>query len=300
MQPEDLFRTAEDILSRHDAFTGLLSNDEKDYLLERGVLRSVTAGQIICHQHDRAGSLYIVLLGEVEVSQGEKSQRISLARLGQGELFGEVAALFRMPRVSTVIASKPSVLLEIEGDVFEDLLTANGELLKAVLKRFGDRITETALRSVSFLRFLPIEILAELQQHAALLSIPPGGLIVKEGEPGEALYILIHGAARVTHHANGKRLNLALLGPGDYFGEWSVLTGAPRAATVTTLSNVHAIRLDREPLLYFIQKHPVIRDRIDQVAHNRYEKATILGDRPDSEQAVNQSIEQIQSIISST
>lgn len=297
MQPEELLQKAETILSGHTVFNGLLKSGETKYLLECGVLRSVTAGQIICQQHDRDSSLYIILLGEVEVSHGEKSNRITLARLGQGEIFGEISALFKIPRVSTVVARQPSVLLEIDGDAFESLMAENQLLLKAVIKRFAERITETALRNVSFLRYLPADTLSGLQQHASLICTQPGGLIVKEGEPGDAMYILVHGAARVTHELNGQSLNIALLGPGDYFGEWSVLTGAPRAATVVALSTLHAIYIDREQLLYFIQQHPDVRDRIDQVAHNRHEHTSGLEHQPESEQAISSSIQHIHSLL---
>lgn len=291
MQSEELMNTAGHILAEHEVFVGLLAPEEKQYLMERGILRSVAAGQIICRQHDRASSLFIILLGEVEVSEGEKNQRITLARLEKGEVFGEVSALFRMSRVSTVTARKPSVLLEIDGDIFEDLMATNSQLLKAIIQRFRDRITETALRSVSFLRYLPDETLLQLQKDAALVSLLPGGIIVKEGEPGDAMYILVHGATRVTHQLADQPLNVALLGPGEYFGEWSVLTGAPRTATVTALSHVQAIRIDREQLLYFIQQHPDVRDRIDQVARNRRDMVMHMDDRTGSETQMNESIQ---------
>ena len=297
MAHDELMNAAEHALTGHDVFVGLLSPAEKQYLMDRGVVKSVSAGQIICHQHERASTLFIILLGEVEVSEGEKKKRITLARLGRGEVFGEVSALFRMARVTTVKAIKPTVLLELDGDIFEDLIETNEQLLKAIIQRFGDRITETALRTVSFLRYLPAETFVELKTETSLVSFLPGGDIVKEGEPGDAMYILIHGAARVSHQIDGQELNIALLGPGDYFGEWSVLTGAPRTATVTTLSHVQAIRIDREQLLGFIQKYPEVRDRIDQIAHNRLDAAANADFEDDSELGVNESIQRIQDVL---
>ncbi|MDH5408069.1 MAG: cyclic nucleotide-binding domain-containing protein [Gammaproteobacteria bacterium] len=297
MTHKDLMNTADDALTGHDVFVGLLEPAEKQYLMDRGVVRSVSAGQIICRQHERASTLFIILLGEVEVSEGEKKKSINIARLGRGDVFGEVSALFRMARVSTVKAVKPTVLLELDGDVFEELIENNKQLLKAMIQRFGERIRETALRTVSFLRYLPVETFEHLKQETSLVSLLPGKIIVKEGEPGDAMYILIHGAARVSHQIDGQQLNLALLGPGDYFGEWSVLTGAPRTATVTTLSQVQAIRIDREQLLNFIQKHPNVRDRIDQIAHNRLEANKGSEFIEDAEFNANQSIQDIQDVL---
>ncbi|MDH5181870.1 MAG: cyclic nucleotide-binding domain-containing protein, partial [Gammaproteobacteria bacterium] len=166
--------------------------------------------------------------------------------------------------------------------------TANTRLGKAIIERMAKRITETTLRGVSFLRYLPASSLAELQAEAALVSLLPGGMILQEGEPGDAIYILIHGAARVIQERDGQQYNIALLGAGDYFGEWSVLTGAPRTASVQALSHVQAIRIDREALLYFIQRYPDVRDRIDQIAHNRFDQTAQLGRQAQATTSVNE------------
>lgn len=270
MADDNLVKTATDTITGHDIFGSLLNTEEKQYLMERGVVRSFSIGQVICRQHEREANLYIVLLGEVEVSEGDKNNKLVLTHLSKGEVFGEISALFRMPRISSVLAAKPTVVLEIAGDIFEKMLERNQLLLNAIIQRFGDRLTETALRAVSFLRYLPAGSLSKLIQEAALVSIAPEKIIVNESEPGDAMFVIVHGAAKVMRTLNEQALPLAVIGPGDYFGEWSVMTGAPRTATVTALSHIEAIRIERETLLHFIQNNPDVRDRLDQVAHNRY------------------------------
>jgi len=297
MTVDNLVKTATDTLAGHVIFGSLLKTEEKQYLMERGVVRSFSTGQVICRQHEREPNLYIILLGEVEVSEGGKNNKLVLAHLGKGEVFGEISALFRMPRISSVLAAKPTVVLEIAGDIFEEMLEHNQALRNAIIQRFGDRLIETALRSVSFLRYLPAGSLTKLIQEAALVSIAPGNTIVNEGEPGDAMFVIVHGAAKVLHILDEQTLPLAIIGPGDYFGEWSVMTGAPRTATVTALSHIEAIRIERETLLNFIQHNPDVRDRLDQIAHNRnnddYAKDFNIG----TDDHTQQSIENINSIL---
>lgn len=297
MTKDNLVKTANDTIASHELFGDLLQEGEKRFLMERGVVRSFSTGQIICRQHERDANLYIILLGEVEVSEGEKNNNVVLAHLGKGEVFGEVAALFRMPRISTVRAARPSVLLEIAGDIFEEVIKRNPTLLNAIIQRFGARLIETALRSVSFLRYMPPDSLNSLVQEASLVSIVPGGVIVKEGEPGDAMFIIVHGASRVTHSLDGQVLPIAIIGPGDYFGEWSILTGAPRTATIIALSHIEAIRVERETLLRFIQLHPNVRDRIDQIAHNRYDGIHNGRPSPGSDGETHKSIKDINLIL---
>lgn len=297
MVTDNLVKTATDTFADHDVFGSLLSEDEKKFLLNSGVVRSFSTGQFICRQHERESNLYIVLLGEVEVSEGEKNNRLVLAHLEKGEIFGEISALFRMPRISSVNAAKPTVVLEIAGDLFEQMLGKNQVLRNAIIKRFGDRLIETALRAISFLRYLPYKTLKGFIQEAALVSIAPGNTIVCEGEPGDAMFVLVHGAARVSHIIDGGTLPLAIIGPGDYFGEWSVMTGAPRTATITALSHIEAIRIERETLLQFIQNNPDVRDRLDQVAHNRCNDNYMEMEIKGTDKHTRQSIGDINSIL---
>ena len=265
-----VMHAVEKAISAHGAFGELLDRQEKQYLMDHGVVRSAAPDDILCRRQQLDTRVYILVLGEVEVSDTVDGKHIVLARLGPGEIFGEISALFRIPRVSDVIVSQPSVLIEIPGDILEQVLSARPELQLAIIQRYKNRLTETALRSVLPLRDLSHDRIALLIEHSTLVGIPPGGVIVSEEEPGDALYIIIYGTARVSHEVNGERLNIALLRAGDYFGEWSLLTGLPRTASVEAVTRVEALRVDCGPFQEFIQQNPDVRERIDEVAHNRH------------------------------
>ncbi len=71
-------------------------------------------------------------------------------------------------------------------------------------------------------------------------TFPPGALVISEGAPGDAAYIIESGHADVFKHMNGERTFVRRLGPGEVFGETAVLTGGARTATVVA---VDALRL---------------------------------------------------------
>ncbi len=73
-----------------------------------------------------------------------------------------------------------------------------------------------------------------IARHAETMRLEPGRTIVREGDDGDALFVLISGAAVVER--DGKQV--ATLGPGDYFGALALLDPAPRAATVTATDDV--------------------------------------------------------------
>jgi CRP/FNR family transcriptional regulator, cyclic AMP receptor protein len=70
-----------------------------------------------------------------------------------------------------------------------------------------------------------------LQRAATLLDVPAGRNLAEQGATGREFVVLVEGTAAVTRDGT----QLAVLGPGSFFGEMSLLEGKPRAATVTTL-----------------------------------------------------------------
>lgn len=259
-------------VDQHQIFGDLLSTVEKQYLLDRGVVRSVLPGVLLCRQGQRDDRVFILVVGEVEASSGQDVAKTHIASLKQGELFGEIAALFGMPRVCDISVTRPSVVLEIPSEVLRSIIEARTELRDAVMQRFRDRITETALRAVPLFRYLPESSMLKLVEHSTLMGTPTGGILIEEGEVGDALYVVVYGNLRVSHDINSRHLNLAILKPGDFFGEWSLLTGAPRTATVSALSQTELVCVERGAFLDIVQTHPEIRDRIDLEAHNRHDQ----------------------------
>jgi len=77
------------------------------------------------------------------------------------------------------------------------------------------------------------------------LEFQPGEAIVREGEVGDAAYVILDGHCQATRMVAGQKQQLRLLGPGEMFGETAVLTGAPRTATVTALVPTTVAVVDR-------------------------------------------------------
>jgi CRP-like cAMP-binding protein len=73
-----------------------------------------------------------------------------------------------------------------------------------------------------------------IARHAQIAELPAGTDLVVEGEPGDALFVILEGQA-IVHH-EGVELDRA--GPGGYFGEMAILDGAPRSATVVAETDV--------------------------------------------------------------
>jgi signal transduction histidine kinase len=106
--------------------------------------------------------------------------------------------------------------------------------------------------SIEILRRLPLfdglteGDLEQLYTQAHPLKLPPGHLLIEEGTPGDALYILLSGELEVSRHAAGQDVKLDVRRPGEFIGEMSLLDNAPRAASVRTLTDSELLMISKE------------------------------------------------------
>jgi CRP-like cAMP-binding protein len=110
----------------------------------------------------------------------------------------------------------------------------------------------TRLRSVSIFGALTAETIEFLLARATREVTRAEGLLVREGESGGDLYIIESGSAEVFKERKGEkrlRVRLAKLGPGDCFGETSLLACMPRSASVLALTDCVTLRLRNTDLL---------------------------------------------------
>jgi CRP/FNR family transcriptional regulator, cyclic AMP receptor protein len=78
-------------------------------------------------------------------------------------------------------------------------------------------------------------------------NYPRGRTIVAEGEPSQSLYILLSGRAKVQRSdSEGKEVILAVIGPGEFFGEMSLIDDAPRSASVITLESSDFMAINKD------------------------------------------------------
>jgi CRP/FNR family cyclic AMP-dependent transcriptional regulator len=85
------------------------------------------------------------------------------------------------------------------------------------------------------------------------VSFEAGQAIVERGDPGDAMYIMVGGAAEVDVGGRFHRLER-----GDFFGEMAVLAGKPREATVKAVEPVEALRIAADDFQAFLADNPQI------------------------------------------
>jgi HlyB family type I secretion system ABC transporter len=127
------------------------------------------------------------------------------------------------------------------------------------------------LDELPILRFLPEDSRRRVVRRFVPVSFVFGSVIVAEGSPTDALFVLVSGRARVVKRGpTGEEVPLNVLRAGDSFGEAELLDRAPRRSTVRASSDVLALRLDAEEFRRLVDTHPDIRTYLElQAKHAR-------------------------------
>lgn len=116
-----------------------------------------------------------------------------------------------------------------------------------------------ALASVPLFSGLSKRQLRRLADAGREVAVKEGWRVVGEGEPGDDLYVILEGEARVVTKAGR---TLSRLVPGDFFGEISLLDGGARTATVVAETPMALLRVDRPGLARMVKEDPGIALRM--------------------------------------
>jgi flavin reductase (DIM6/NTAB) family NADH-FMN oxidoreductase RutF len=118
----------------------------------------------------------------------------------------------------------------------------------------GGRYEELGVAGVQIFSSLPEETLQFVIERGAELWFAAGDAIVREGQPGDVLYVILEGQANVVR---GGRVVKPLVA-GDFFGEVSVFDGRPRTADVVAETDLRCLAIPRDVVREVIESHPVV------------------------------------------
>lgn len=124
-----------------------------------------------------------------------------------------------------------------------------------------DRIARRELDMLAAVPLFSACSQAELRQIARLgtpVSVTAGTVLTVEGRPGREFFLVIDGSADCAIGG----VHAASFGPGDFFGELSLLDGGPRTATVTADSDMEVLVLDARELSSLLAASPSITGKV--------------------------------------
>ncbi|MBK5258199.1 MAG: cyclic nucleotide-binding domain-containing protein [Thermoanaerobaculia bacterium] len=133
----------------------VLSTEEREALIREMDLESHEEGAVIISEGDPGDSMYIISSGEVRVYTRGTTARpgsVYLAKLGEGDFFGEVSVLTGKPRTATITASKPTELLRLDKEKLDTALSKYPRIRKVLDEIYRKRATHTVEAMIESLK----------------------------------------------------------------------------------------------------------------------------------------------------
>ena len=139
-------------------------------------------------------------------------------------------------------------------------------------KAVGERTM--ALKAVPFFTSLTDRELDVVRAVAAEKTYPKNAVVLTEGEMGDSLYMIQSGKVKVfIGDQEGREMILKILGPGDFFGEMSMIDKQPRSASVTTLEASVFLVLSHSAFEKCVEKVPRVANMVMRVLATRVREA---------------------------
>jgi CRP/FNR family cyclic AMP-dependent transcriptional regulator len=124
-------------------------------------------------------------------------------------------------------------------------------------RRKGHHVENDVLRQAPLFSALDDEAAAALRSSMSENRLRRGEVLFHEGDPGDKLYIVTDGKVKLGRTSSDGRENLlAILGPGQMFGELSLFDPGPRSATVTAVTETTFLSLSHDDLLLWLEGRP--------------------------------------------
>ncbi|RFU28691.1 hypothetical protein B7463_g7646, partial [Scytalidium lignicola] len=242
--PEQLARLKKSI-SGNFLFSHL-DDEQSNLVLGALVEKPIPAKGIkVISQGDQGDFFYVVEKGVFEVyvnpsgslQPGPNGLGEKVATIEPGGSFGELALMYNAPRAATVVSADAGCTLWAL-----DRVTFRRILMDSTFQR--RRLYEGFLEEVPLLSTLDRYERSKIADALETQKYPAGTTIIREGDVGEAFYLLESGEAEA--YKKGTEAPVKFYHKGDYFGELALLNDAPRAASVVSKTEVKVATLGKD------------------------------------------------------
>ena len=255
---EVMHRLAEEIA----VFKGLGSLALREVLAE-STIHVLDESAVIFERNDYTNSLFVILDGAVAVLI-DPSDSIRRVIIKKGNFFGEMGLISGRRRNATVVAHQRCTLLEVPRRLMVKLCETVASVKaamdhEAVVREMQTHIAPNVSR----------EIFAGLADEAEIVAYPAGATLFREGEKGDALYLMRKGSVSISRRIGTREVTLSYARAGHYVGEMALLSDMPRSATVRAAVDCEAIRIDGERFKVLIAENDSARAAVEGIFRER-------------------------------
>src|SRR5262245_21199828 len=204
--------------------------------------------------------MYLLLDGEVGIFERDKP----VGTIHPGQIFGEMASIDQGPRTGTALARTSCRVISLDDRQLRAALGRYPEFSLMIMSVMIGRLRESIGRMASdssasrtkWMQPVPlrrdlIEDLARVLGPEAHQSYDSGTAILREGQVGVLMYVVLKGKVAIRAGSDGNLLET--VGPGGIFGEMALVDRTPRLATAIAEGNVKLLAINRTAFLNLVK-----------------------------------------------
>jgi CRP-like cAMP-binding protein len=249
-----------------------LSQDEFIEIVKRLKSKNFPAQSLVFKEGDSGDSIFLVASGKINIYKRDPSgKQVLLRTINEGDFFGEFSYFANAKRNVSAISASEVQLLELTRDEIDNMIENFQGVKNALVEFYKTRVLDSILGVTPVFRELPYVEREKFLPKFELVIIGQDNDIVTEGESGDAMFVIVSGAVEVWTKRSGKKIVLATLKEGDFFGEISLITGETRTATVTALKETRLMKLKKSDFDEISNKYPRVLEITKNILDKRLE-----------------------------
>jgi CRP-like cAMP-binding protein len=229
-------------------------------------------GFVVC-QGEEGIDAFLLVRGVLNVVRERDDGPVVLAVLGPGALFGEMSLISRAPRAASVVAVEPAQVLAAPRQVFEALAAKEPAIGRTLSDFCNQRMLANLIRHSALLSAVEPGRRTELIARFTPRTFPAGSVLVRQGKDNDRLFLIASGEVEVRGiDAEGDKMVLAHLGPGDVVGEISLVLRRPATADVVASHTTVALELTSDQFQEAIRAYPGLLQELYELATKRHDE----------------------------
>ncbi len=241
------------------------SDVARQFFRDNGKPQAVAAGSVLFVENAAGKAMYFLASGEIALTRGGKPLDVIKA----GEVLGEMSVLTAEPRSATATARSACEVIELDGGAFLGAIQKTPDfalmLLAILIKRLRLALVMQKLgkgQATTTIDRLPTsgavfdsdllnDLTSNFPGHPPVYQ-PKNAVIMREGEAGIFMYVVIDGAVRIVVNDNV----IEVVRPGGVFGEMALVDQSKRAATAAAATDCNLLAINRNDFMRLIRTNP--------------------------------------------
>jgi len=234
---------------------------------------SFNAGEYICNEGEYDHNCLILLSGRAKVLRTGTAVGRSEKIIGEGEIFGEIAALSGNPRTADIQAQVPTDVLSIPREKMYNILDKFPSVKNRIDQIYRERTLRGHLLKIPIFSSVPEDFLEELAGRAILRTYLKDESVFEQDDDADSFYLIRYGFVKVRQRGEDGRVKvLAYLKEGSYFGEMGLFSEhEKRSASVSAINRAELIKIPKDAFQSLIEAHPEVKRYLQRAADKRRE-----------------------------